>query len=78
MYGDVQGDIPLCSEKCISTFITKNIKTCDQCGMRFNSKDNQSQSFTKVPAGGGIDECFDFCSKHCMEKYFLVPTKQAS
>ncbi|WP_281763058.1 hypothetical protein [Pseudodesulfovibrio nedwellii] len=78
IYGETQGDIPLCSENCVSAFITSNIKICDQCGMRFNAVEDESHSFTKVPAGGGIDESFDFCSKHCMEMFFSVFKKDAS
>ncbi|NDV19066.1 hypothetical protein GO013_06485 [Pseudodesulfovibrio sp. JC047] len=75
MYGETPGDIPLCSENCVSAFITNNIKTCDQCGMRFNSAAKETRSFTKVPAGGGIDETYDFCSEHCMESFFSLLTK---
>lgn len=65
-------DIPLCSERCISEFIARNVRVCDQCGKRFNAADEHSGGMVDVAFDSEDGAVRDFCSVECMNTYAKV------
>lgn len=63
------GDVPCCSERCLQVYLLQNVKTCDQCGMRFNATGGNGTSFVGLLMQGQGGRKFDFCSTGCLEKY---------
>ncbi|QLA15378.1 hypothetical protein [Desulfolutivibrio sulfoxidireducens] len=64
-----QGDVPCCSERCLRNYLLRNVKTCDQCGMRFTAAGINGASFIDVALQGQENRKYDFCSIGCLEKY---------
>ena len=70
MYSEpLEGDIPLCSEKCIADFIAENIRVCDQCGVRFYSEGSAASGGAARYMGMVDGESREFCSKNCMTAF---------
>lgn len=62
--GAGQLDVPLCSERCIGTFIQQNVRVCDQCGKRFKITDPEVPD-DESPSGRE----HDFCSRQCQKAF---------
>jgi hypothetical protein len=69
MAPDLQGDVPCCSERCLRHYLLENVKTCDQCGLRFKTIETNGISFIELALPGQVDRLFDFCSTGCLKKY---------
>ncbi len=65
----LQGDVPCCSERCLRHYLLEQVKTCDQCGLRFQTVESNGISFVGLALPGQHERLFDFCSTGCLEKY---------
>lgn len=65
----LQGDVPCCSEHCLRHYLLENVKTCDQCGLRFKTAETTGTPFIGLTFPEQGDRLFDFCSTSCLEKY---------
>ena len=65
----IQGDVPCCSERCLRNYLLRNVKTCDQCGMRFTAAGTSGGSFMEMALPGRNNMKYDFCSLGCLVKF---------
>lgn len=65
----LQGDVPCCSERCLRHYLLEKVKTCDQCGLRFQTVESNGISFIGLALPGQKERLFDFCSTGCLERY---------
>jgi hypothetical protein len=59
----------VCSEGCLSVFIQRHVKTCDQCGLRFKLEPGKNYQFIDLQLLSDDSQKLDFCSEKCMEAY---------
>jgi len=69
---DFPGGPHLCSERCLQLYLLQNVKTCDQCGMRFTGGAAGEFSIAEARADGNGGKALEFCSARCLEKYALT------
>ena len=64
-----QETVFVCSKACLSIFIQRHVKTCDQCGLRFRAEPGKNDMFTGLQLTHDNSQKLDFCSEKCLEAY---------
>lgn len=63
-----QETVFVCSEACLSVFIQRHVKTCDQCGLKFKVEPGKNNQFIDLQLTSSAQK-LDFCSEKCLEEY---------
>lgn len=64
-----QETVMVCSETCLSKFIERHVKTCDQCGQRFRVDPGNHDKLIGLTSPHDSSAQLDFCSEKCLEAY---------
>ncbi len=63
---DPQETIIVCSETCLAAFIKQYVRTCDQCGRRFEVIPGKNSHLIEVVLTNNDGKKSDFCSDKCL------------
>jgi len=64
-----QETVFVCSEACLSIFIQRHVKICDQCGLRFRVEPGMNGRFVNLELTIDDSRELDFCSEKCLKDY---------